>query len=166
MFTTELVSLKNKILLPSRVGDTGFVCTCHRWESHSIYLDDVSFRMRYEFGCVQALDRTDSSCIFTGTWHVYGIFQYKSPLGQAFEEEILRNIRRRLVIPDPVPIDRTGKLVCRFKTSGSEVFQEDVIHFAIGTDHKADDHFVADTERFIRGDRTKLPLSPVIGFYE
>ena len=36
MFTTELVSLKNKILLPSRVGDTGFVCTCHRWESHSI----------------------------------------------------------------------------------------------------------------------------------
>ena len=50
MFTTELVSLKNKILLPSRVGDTGFVCTCHRWESHSIYLDDVSFRMRYEFG--------------------------------------------------------------------------------------------------------------------
>ena len=67
MFTTELVSLKNKILLPSRVGDTGFVCTCHRWESHSIYLDDVSFRMRCEFGCVQALDRTDSSCIFTGT---------------------------------------------------------------------------------------------------
>ncbi len=67
MLTTELVSLKNKILLPSRVGDTGFVCTCHRWESHSIYLDDVSFRMRYEFRCVQALDRTDSSCIFTGT---------------------------------------------------------------------------------------------------
>ena len=56
MFTTELVSLKNKILLPSRVGDTGFVCTCHRWESHSIYLDDVSFRMRYEFRCVQALE--------------------------------------------------------------------------------------------------------------
>ena len=85
---------------------------------------------------------------------------------RAFEEEILRNIRRRLVIPDPVPIDRTGKLVCRFKTSGSEVFQEDVIHFAIGADHKADDHFVAATARFIRGDRTKLPLSPVIGFYE
>ena len=67
MFTTELVSLKNKILLPSRVGDTGFVCTCHRWESHSIYLDDVSCRMRCEFRRIETLDRTDSSCIFTGT---------------------------------------------------------------------------------------------------
>ena len=40
-----------------------------------------------------------------------------------------------------------------FKTSGAEVFQEDVIHFAIGADDEADDHFVADTERLFRLER-------------
>lgn len=107
MFTTELVSLKNKILLPPGAGEVGFTCSYRRREpagpdSHAagsaesrrrqihvqpalpgasgagctcvvfcrelrlIHLDDVSFRMRDEFRRIEALDRTDSACIFTG----------------------------------------------------------------------------------------------------
>lgn len=84
-----------------------FTCSWLRWHSAGaaarvsasagsleLHPDGVPFRMRYEFGRIETLDRADPTCIFTRTVDVYGIFQDKSPLRQAVEEEILRNIRR------------------------------------------------------------------------